>query len=400
MEKKRIWLWLSLHFGAASNIYNQLISEFGDIESIYDADDNDLLSLSWLKSYQRDRLLDKDLTHANEIIEWCAENEVKLLTPDDDEYPNQLLSLKDFPATLYCRGTLPNFKEQLCISVVGTRSMTVYGQKNAYELGFGLAKGGAVVISGMALGIDCTAQKGALYAGGSSVAVLGSGIDVCYPKENYMLMEKIARVGAVITEYPPHTPPMGTNFPKRNRLISGLSLGTVVVEADINSGAMITATRAKLQGRDLFAFPGPVKTFTSGGTNKLISEGALVASEAIDVLEKYLDIFPGLNLTASKQRPVIPKGNKVAAGVIDEEKFYSKTTEKKKEEVKEEKRFDSSCLGDKEKTVFDFMEYDKDNSLERLAELEFSVAELTAILTMLEISGAVTRLPGNMYKKN
>lgn len=400
MDDKKLWLWLSLHFGDCTQIYNNLMNEFKSIAKIYDSDDYILNSVSWLKSYQRARLLDKDLTHAEEIIEWCEENNVKILTPSDSEYPKQLREIRDYPAVLYCRGTLPDFDEQLYISVVGTRKMSMYGQKTAYELGFGLAKAGALVVSGMALGIDCTAQKGALYAGGSTVAVLGSGIDVCYPKDNLKLMEKIERVGVVLTEYPPNTPPIASNFPKRNRLISALSRATVVVEGDINSGALITASRAKVQGRDLFACPGPVKTFRSGGTNKLISEGAFVCTEAIDVLERYLDVFPNLNLTASKMRPIIQKGFKVASNPTDSGRFYSDNKKVVTTLVQGEGRFDPSSLGERERKVFDYMEYGEPTSFEKLLELEFNIQELVAILTMLEISGAVTCLPGELYKKN
>ena len=152
---------------------------------------------------------------------------------------------------------------------------------------------------------------------------MGCGIDVVYPRENLALMEKIARVGAVLTEYPPHTPPSGHNFPVRNRLISGLSKATVVVEADMNCGALITARLAREQGRELFAFPGSVNNFTSKGTNHLLSEGARVATAAIDVLEQFMDIYPALDLSASKQRPDLSNRNKVAQTVEIPADFYS-----------------------------------------------------------------------------
>ena len=217
--------------------------------------------------------------------------------------------MKKFPAVLYYKGVLPDFENDLCISVVGTRKNTIEGQRNAYNLGYGLAKGGAVVISGMAKGIDSIAQKGALYAGGTSVAVLGCGIDIVDPKENIALMDKLMSVGAVVTEFPPKTPPNGQNFPVRNRLISAMSSATVVVEADLNSGSLITARMALDQGKELFAYPGPVNSNFSKGTNKLLTEGAKVATEAIDVLEQFMDKFPYIDLSASKQKPVFSKNN-------------------------------------------------------------------------------------------
>lgn len=402
MDDKLIWMWLSLHFGAGSRIYHKLYSHFGSLEAIYDSDDADVAMIEWLDLAKKKKLLDKSLSHAEEVIEWCEDNDVDIITPSDSNYPPLLRLIDDFPAVLYCKGKLPDFENTLCISVVGTRKMTIYGQKNAYELGFGLAKGGAIVISGMALGIDCTAQKGALYAGGSSVAVLGSGIDVCYPYQNKLLMDKLINVGAVITEYPPHTPPNGTNFPVRNRIISALSPATVVVEADKNSGALITAKKALAQGRMLFAFPGPVKNFSTEGTNQLLMEGAKVATCAIDVLEQFLDKYSNLNLSASKERPVFEKHLKVASS-FNEESFYGKKEEFVKPQVEEKptaiERFDTSKLSEEEKTVYDAMVFDKPNSYDALANLDFDASKLASILMMLEISGAIESTPGGYYIK-
>ncbi len=402
MDEKLIWMWLSLHFGAGSRIYHKLYAHFGSLEAIYDSDDADVAMIDWLDLAKKKKLLDKSLSHAEEVLEWCRDNGVDVITPSDNNYPELLRLIDDYPAVLYCKGKLPDFQKTLCISVVGTRKMTIYGQKNAYELGFGLAKGGATVISGMALGIDCTAQKGALYAGGSSVAVLGSGIDVCYPHQNKALMQKIISVGAVITEYPPHTPPNGTNFPVRNRIISALSPATVVVEADRNSGSLITAKKALSQGRMLFAFPGPVKNFSTEGTNQLLMEGARVATCAIDVLEQFLDKFSNLNLSASKEKPVFAKNLKVASS-FNVDNFYGN-----KEECnisvqniaeKEVKRFDTSNLSEDEKRVYDAMSFDKPNSYDTLIELEYDASKLASILMMLEISGAIESTPGGYYIK-
>ena len=403
MLDKEIWLWLSLHFGAGSSIYHKLYLHFGSVAKIYDCDDADVDSISWLASHQKRRLLDKNLDHAHEIMDWCDYYGVDIITPSDESYPVPLRAIEKYPAVLYCRGKLPDFENELCISVVGTRKLTVEGQRNAYNLGYGLAKGGAVVVSGGAKGIDSVAQKGALYAGGSSVAVLGCGIDVVYPKENVLLFEKIARVGAVITEYPPKTPPLGTNFPIRNRIISALSVATVVVEADINSGALITARLALEQGKDLFAYPGPVNSFASKGTNRLISEGAKVATEAIDVLEQYMDAYTGINLPASKLKPDLRNTNKVASNNFSESSFYAnlKTTISSKATVKKESApaFDSSCLDEREKLVYDSMEFGKPASLDSMSKIDIEVSELASIITMLEIKGAIESAPGGFYIK-
>lgn len=406
MLDKEIWLWLSLHFGAGSSLYHKLYSHFGSAYAIYDCDDADVDSLDWLASYQKRKLLDKNLDHAHEIMDWCDYNDVNIVTPSDSEYPYPLRAIENFPAALYYVGTLPDFENELCISVVGTRGMTKDGQRAAYNLGYGLAKGGAIVVSGMAKGIDGVAQKGALYAGGCSVAVLGCGIDIVYPKENAALMHKLSVVGAVMTEYPPKTPPLGTNFPVRNRIISALSLATVVVEADLNSGALITARRAKEQGKMVFAFPGPVDSFASKGTNRLISDGAKVATEAIDVLEQFMDSFPDIDLSASKQKPDLSNVKKVASNDFYPHRFYSNmktsnngNTGEKKVNSEPKRLFDTSVLSDKEMMIYNSMEFGKPASLDSFVKQELEVAELASIITMLEIKGAIESAPGGFYIK-
>ena len=407
MLDKEIWLWLSLHFGAGTTMYQKLYSHFGSVEAIYDCDDADVDGIDWLASHHKRKLLDKNLDHAHEAMDWCDFYGVNITTPSDKDYPVPLRALPNYPAAIFYRGILPNFEKDLCISVVGTRKHTMEGQRNAYNLGFGLAKGGAIVVSGMARGIDSIAQKGALYAGGSSVAVLGCGIDIVYPKENFALMEKLARVGAVITEYPPHTPPLGANFPVRNRIISALSVATVVVEADMNSGALITARKALEQGKDLFAFPGPVNSFASKGTNHLLSEGAKVATEAIDILENYMDTYSHIDLTASKLKPDLSRAvTKVASNNFSQDKFYANlnsSSYKNNTEINTNNqvkaRFDTSCLDAKELLVYNFMEFDKATSLDTLSKIEMDVSELASVLTVLELKGAIENAPGGFYIK-
>ena len=406
MLDKELWLWLSLHFGAGSSMYHKLYTHFGSVDAIYDCDDADVDCIDWLASHHKRKLLDKNLDHAHEIMDWCDYNGVEIVTPSDNNYPYPLRALEKFPAALYYVGKLPDFQKELCISVVGTRNLTMDGQRNAYNLGYGLAKAGAIVVSGMAKGIDSVAQKGALYAGGSSVAVLGCGIDVIYPKENAALMHKLSVVGAVVTEYPPKTPPMGANFPVRNRIISALGAATVVVEADMNSGALITARYAKEQGKVLFAFPGPVSNFSSKGTNNLISEGAKVATEAIDVLEQFMDVFPNINLSASKMKPDLSNVKRVASNSFSEQSFYSnmKSTfggniSHKNTNTEPKKLFDKAVLNEKELMVYDKLEFDKPASLDSFVNIGMEVSELASIITMLEIKGAIESAPGGFYIK-
>lgn len=401
MREKLLWLWLSLHYGAGTTIYQKLFNHFGSLEAIYDSDDADANLISWLNPSFKSKLLDKNLSYAKEVLEWCNDHDVDIITPSDEDYPAPLRFIPDYPAVLYCRGKLPDFEKELCISVVGTRKMTIEGQRNAYELGYGLAKGGAVVVSGMAKGIDCTAQKGALYAGGSAVAVLGSGIDVCYPRENFALMQKIINVGAVITEYPPHTPPNGPNFPVRNRIISALSPATVVVECDLNSGALITAGKAMKQGKTVFAYPGSVREHNNLGTNRLLMEGARVATAAIDVLEQFLDKYAHIiDISASKQKPNIEKFKRVASN-SDTSGFYEKTNKDSDSSKKEAEAsaFDKSTLSPDQLIIYDGMEYDKLYTVDALLEIGSSAQEISSLIMMLQLAGAIENVPGGYYIK-
>ena len=426
MDRSLIWLWLSLHFGAGSTVYSKLYSYFGDEYEIYNCDDNDVRPIEWLNDSQKRKLLDKNLDHAHEIMDWCIDNDVEIIAYSDDKYPYSLKTIKNFPAVLYCLGDMPDFNVELSIAVVGTRTMTNYGQKAAFNLSFGLAKGGAIIVSGMAIGIDGTAAMGAINALGRTVAVLGSGIDVIYPKQNAHLMRRIMEYGAVITEYAPGTPPNSINFPIRNRIISGLSQATVVVEADENSGAMITAKLALEQKRKLFSVPGPIGAFHSTGTNRLIREGAEIAMSALDILEYFLDKYPDkINISGAKTRPIFKRESlKVAAG-HDKDKFYESYKKKLKETKKQsrkmirsfkevsedeneslkiqdqikEQEFDASCLSDEEKKIYDLMEKGKPVTEDDFISHGFSIADIASAFTMLEIAGAIEKRPGGFFVK-
>ena len=211
----------------------------------------------------------------------------------DADYPARLRNIFEPPCVLYVKGTLPAFDEEVAVAMVGTRACTPYGTSCAEKLAYGLARQGALVVSGAARGIDSAAHRGALRAGGVTVAVLGNGLDVVYPEENASLYRDIAAAGALLSEYPPGTAAEGWHFPIRNRIISGLCLATVVVEAPLErSGALITANTALEQGRDVFAVPGPIDAPMSRGCNRLIADGAGLVSEGWDVLREYESRYP------------------------------------------------------------------------------------------------------------
>ena len=290
MKDRLFEIWFSLRCGVANKEFQPLLDTFGTPYEIFHADEAELEAFPCSMSF-KNRLADKSLGEAARIAEYCDAHDVEILFWQDDAYPSSLRSLTDPPVLLYCKGHLPALSRELCISVVGTRSMSEYGKKMAYRIGYELGAAGTVVVSGMALGNDSVATAGAIAAGGRTVAVLGSGIDTVYPREHERLFEEILKRGAVVTEYPPTTPPAGRHFPIRNRIISGLSQGTVVVEGDLRSGSLITARTAILQGRDIYAFPGNVGETNSAGTNRLISDGAAIVLSARDVLENYRFLY-------------------------------------------------------------------------------------------------------------
>ena len=286
------WLWLQNLCGEGSVLPEILISHFGSIEKVYEADEQDYEQVTGITARSVKKLADKSLDKAREILAYCKNEGVGILTPDSALYPKRLNRIPCKPAVLYYKGVMVDLDREVCISEVGTREMTEYGSRIAYTMAYDMARGGAVVVSGMAKGVDGMAHRGALDAGGFTVAVLGCGIDRAYPSEHVGLMKEIIGCGVVMTEFRPFTPPIGRNFPMRNSIVSGLSLGTLVVEAQIKSGAMITAQKVKEQNRDLFAIPGRIGEYNSLGPNSLIQSGAIAVKDANDILREYEFLYP------------------------------------------------------------------------------------------------------------
>ena len=289
---KIYWIWLAEGLGQGSRLAAKLLEEYEDAKAIYQAKDSDLrLYRAWRDNdlLQFAQLLkNREMRRATEILNQCQKNAIGVLTYDDPAFPSSLRCLSNPPLVLYYRGTIPDTTAYCTIGVVGTRTMTDYGRDMAYSLGAGLASGGAVVVSGLALGADSMAMVGAMDAGGVTMGVLGCGVDVVYPPAHRPLYEQVlAHGGCILSEYPPLSRPLGFHFPVRNRIISGLSDGVVVVEADSKSGALITARHAVYQGKTLFAVPGQVGSRTAEGPNALLRDGALPVLSAADVLEEF-----------------------------------------------------------------------------------------------------------------
>ncbi len=299
MKDYRIyWIWLAEAARQGSYIAVKLINIFGNAASVYNATPEDVEreGAGELSDYELKKaksiISDKNTDEASRILEDALKLGQRVIVPTDGDFPKSVASLRNAPLVLYVKGKLPKMNDNLCVSVVGTRTMSDSGRRNAYAIGYGLGAGGAVVVSGMALGCDGMALCGAIDAGAKTVAVLGGGVDVVYPKDHMQLYNLILKNGAVISEYPPGTRPIGYHFPVRNRIISGLCAGSVVVEAPENSGALITAKHAICQGRNVFAVPGEVGISGSGGTNALLKSGVYVATSAEDILAEYEFIYP------------------------------------------------------------------------------------------------------------
>ena len=302
MAGLKYWVWLNECRGLTNRSRALLLDHFGSPEDVYYAYEAEYALVEGLSKKQFELLADKSTDGADKILGDCQRLGLRILTMQDADYPARLRGIFEPPCLLYVKGTLPAFDEEVAVAMVGTRACTPYGTQSAEKIAYGLAKQGALVVSGAARGIDSAAHRGALRAGGVTVAVLGNGLDVVYPEENAGLYRDIAATGALLSEYPPGTAAEGWHFPIRNRIISGLSLATIVVEAPEKSGALITAMTALEQGRDVFAVPGPIDAPTSVGCNRLIRDGAGLVTDASDILREYEGRF-ALDLKEAREEP-------------------------------------------------------------------------------------------------
>lgn len=292
MSNLKHWVWLMSLRGLSDRSKRLLLEHFASPEDIWYADTAEYRLVPGLESSQAALLADKSMDAAERVLDDCRKKSVHLLTIQDAAYPARLREIYAPPFLLYIRGDLGAPDEEVGVSVVGTRSCTPYGLRCAAELGYDMARQGALIISGAARGIDTEAHRAALRAGRPTVAVLGGGVDVVYPRENEGLFADIAAAGALVSEYPPGSELLRWHFPARNRIISALSVCTLVVEADERSGALITARTALEQGREVFAVPGPIDAPKSRGCNRLIADGAGVCTESWDILREYQPRYP------------------------------------------------------------------------------------------------------------
>ena len=294
MADLKYWIWLTSRTGIGPRGAYRLIEQFGSPEAVYLANSQDYNRIPDLSARAKESLRWKNLDEMDCVLGDCDRLGIRIMTCQDADYPERLRNIKDRPLVLYCKGKKIAFDQEVTVAMVGTRSCSPYGIQVGGELAMNLSRCGAVVVSGIAEGIDSAVVRGALKGGGPVVCVLGGGIDVRYPASSAPLYEDVAAVGCLISEYPPGTEPKGEHFPVRNRIISGLSLGVIVVESALKGGSMITVSHAIEQNRDVFSVPGSWGAPASDGANWLVSRGdARLIRSVWDIVEEYEDHFPG-----------------------------------------------------------------------------------------------------------
>ena len=342
--------------------YIFLVKHFGSPEKVLSASKGKLAELPDIGPVIASNIKNKvSWEKAEEQLKLMQKYQVQMMTFKDENYPENLASIYDPPPFLFLKGEIRK-EDQNAVAIVGCRSASPYGKRITERIGRELAGRGITIVSGLARGIDSIGHLSALKENGRTLAVFGSGLDIIYPRENKKLAEQITSSGAILSEFLLGTKPEAPNFPRRNRLISGLSLGVVIVEAGTKSGALVTARCALEQNREVFAIPGNLEAKNSEGTNKLIKQGAKLVTSVEDILEELR---------------IITKGGRSSSSVLTEE--------------------DLSHLSDKEKNVFKLIS-DEPNHIDKIAtQAAISISEALSLLLSLELKDLVKQLSGKMF---
>lgn len=404
MDRMLKWIWLTTLKGMYSAKITALLDRFDSIDEIYAAGETEYRTVSVLKKQDIERLCIKNINEAEKVISRTAEAGGYIITYDNDNYPQRLKKLINPPYVLYVKGNYDFTKNSANIGIVGTRDCSKYGEAVTSKMCIDLSAAGFTVVSGLAKGIDTIAATAAIKGHGETIAVLGCGIDVIYPAENEGLYKEIAMHGAVISEYPPLTMPVATNFPERNRIIAALSDCLLITEAPKKSGALITAKRAYEMGIDIFSVPGNIFMPNSVGTNKLIKAGAKIALSSLDIIDEY----SGLLQTVKKSDE--GKGNPNKGLYYSEEqsiKKESKTKEKSQQVQKgkimqikpvdiNDERF--SALSEEEKKITELIiNAGSISTDEIIRQSAYPVSKVNSLLSLMEIENVVEKHPGNIY---
>lgn len=405
------WIWLQRTLGPGKRL-DEFLSYFGDPVALYSAGHAEWINSGVFNEKDAKKLVQFSPSQSYTVMKDCAEQGWEIVAFDDDCYPSRLRNISNPPCVLYVNGDKKILNSKVSISIVGTRDSSEYGLNVANELAFSLAQAGAVIVSGGALGVDSASHEGAIKANGKTVAVLGCGLGSKYLMKNEALREEIAHNGAVISEFLPYAEATRTTFPIRNRIISGMTLGTVVIEAGEKSGSLITAKFALEQGRDVFAVPGDITNSNHFGTNSLIRDGAKAVFSSIDILEGYIGTY-GEYINTDKQHTHLKtsantKNAKTAASVKsekkkDNEKQISKTELTESEVQKKEERIKPEIPGyasEAAKKLFGYLSNEGILTDELVQKSGMPVHEVLSALTELEMYALAYMGSGKRYYLN
>lgn len=413
------WLWLQNALGAGAKT-DEITAQFPSPEELYSLGEIEWKLSGVLTNKQIEKLKSTSLKRSEEIIELCKKSGCRIITQDSPLYPRNLLNLKNAPLVLFAKGDISKVQSHICISIVGTRRASFQGKCLAHRYAHALSIAGFCTVSGGALGIDSASHIGALEAGGSTCAVLGCGIGTNYLMENESMRDNISKNGVLLSEYPPMSPASMRTFPIRNRIISGLSEATIVIEAGIKSGSLITANCALEQGREVFAPPGDVFNSSYAGANQLIKDGARPLFSIFDLIEEYHLRFPNkikrenvekaLEYISGKRKLTsedIGKKPKTVFVNSNHQKPKGTNQNKKTEEVKAEnpsfhvKKLVSIPLelSINAKNVYEAMETEPMYTDQISEKTGLAPWEVISSLTELELEGLVSLCAGKRYKK-
>lgn len=392
------WIWLSEVLSKPSRSIKPLIDKFGSAENFFDycKGNNDIKAPITKRELERvHKISADDIYH---ILQRCDELGIEIIPYTSPRYPERLKSISNPPAVLYAKGKEIDIDGECSVTVVGPRVASDYGLKASFSLARRLAASGVLIVSGGAVGVDGMAHRGAVSVGAPTVAILGCGINYDYPKGNAALRDKISQNGILFSEYPPDFPPSKSTYPARNRLLSAISCGTVVIEAGITSGALITAGYAAEQGRDVFVIPGNPSLPQYEGSNKLLKDGAKPVLTAADVLEEYYPLFTQkIDLEAAAN---IKNGSRDYSEALLEingadKKSQDIKTKTPPKEIVKQVDFD---LPSDAKAVYESIKTPEFTVDDAVVSSKLSPSAVLSALTELEIFGLITSLPGGRYK--
>ncbi len=396
------WIWLQNALGAGART-DEILAYFKTPEEMYNAGEYEWRLSGLFTQKKIEVLKNSTFEKTAEIINECRQKGYKIITPDDNLFPKRLKNLSDMPLVLYGIGDCSVMNDAVSIGMVGTRKASNYGIETAQKLSFLMALSGVTIVSGGALGIDSEAHAGAMLAKGRTLAFLGCGLSVNYLMENASLRRAITRYGAVVSEYSPFTPASKTTFPTRNRLISGVSLGVVVVEAGVKSGSLITANFALDQGKDVFAVPGDIVRSSFDGTNHLIKNGAKPVFTAEDILSEYEYQYGDLlDLSNAKTNissiPYVNYRKNKSKAQADEPKKEVESKAEKKPVKKIEKKKLPDDISNEAKIVYSVLNEQGIHIDDIVRETDLKMNVVLSSLTELELLDFVQLESGKKYK--